>query len=68
MGKQRDVGLPWSEANDKGKFPDCLRTGGLGRWGVEELQNGVTGNLIDQKGLNRITGPLFRKFSFVTRL
>lgn len=33
--KQRDAGLPRSEANDKGKFPDCLRTGGLGRWGVE---------------------------------
>lgn len=25
------------------------------------MQNGVTGNLIDQKRLNRITGPLFRK-------
>lgn len=35
VGKQRDVGLLWSEANDKGKFPDCLRTGGLGRWSVE---------------------------------
>lgn len=32
---KRDVGLLWSEANDKGKFPDCLRTGGLGRWSVE---------------------------------
>lgn len=35
VGKQGDVGLLWSEANDKGKFPDCLRTGGLGRWAVE---------------------------------
>lgn len=32
------------------------------------MQNGVIGNLIDQKRLNRGTGPLFTKFSFVARL